>query len=85
MGTKYIEISLTTPSPGTYPDDNMAAYTPYSTVGGQDVLPTGGTITTTEYTSMTSISGCFDVTLTGGGTLTGTFHNPTYCPSGQEP
>jgi hypothetical protein len=88
-GTKYLEVSLQTPSPGTYmidPNMAMSAFAPYSTVtaGANDVSPTGGTVTTTEYTAKSTVSGCFDVTYATG-TLSGTFHNPTYCPSGQEP
>ncbi|MDP9150589.1 MAG: hypothetical protein M3O36_11705 [Myxococcota bacterium] len=77
-----------TPTPGSYTvNPNMLgpAYSPFAIMpGATDTPPTGGTITTTQYTAMTSIAGCFDLQY-GANKLTGTFVNPTFCPNGMEP
>jgi hypothetical protein len=90
-GTKVLELSVGSKSTGTYTVASAiatggasAAYNVTPAGATADDVGTSGTVTLATYSAGTSISGCFDVTLTTNGHVSGTF-DATWCPSGTEP
>jgi hypothetical protein len=88
-GTKVVELDMGSATPMQYPiATTLTATTANASYGvvpvANDDVATSGTLTLSALNAGMNVTGCFDVTLTTNGHISGTF-DAKWCATGTEP